>query len=63
MRGSPDDDGRRYVLTGPDTDRNDASPTTVQGSAELARRLAEANRNGAGVAFRRIEADTSPTDR
>lgn len=48
------DDGRRYLLAGPD------GVSQVHGSAGLARQLAEAGRVGDCVAFRRIDAATAP---
>ncbi|HZN20622.1 MAG TPA: hypothetical protein VFB84_20920 [Micromonosporaceae bacterium] len=57
------DDGRRYAVTGSPGAAD--QPVTVYGSADLARRLAEGNRLGVGVAFRRLDPDTptSPAGR
>jgi hypothetical protein len=58
------DDGRRYALTGPrgydallDTLRPHADhhTITVHGSADLARRVSEANQLGVCVAWRRLD--------
>ena len=63
-QGPSDDDGRRYALTGPrgvsdflDNLSPDAEHHTiaVYGSADLARRLTEAERLGVCVAFRQLD--------
>jgi hypothetical protein len=45
----PADDGRRYTLAGP------GGTTTVHGSADLARRVGEANRLGECVAWQQLD--------
>ncbi len=66
---SQPDDGRRYALTGPRgvselVDRlnphAEHHTVTVYGSADLARRLQQADRVGVCVAFRRLD---DPADR
>ncbi len=45
----PADDGRRYTLAGPH------GTSTVHGSADLARRVEEANRLGVCVAWQQLD--------
>jgi hypothetical protein len=67
----PAGDGRRYVLVCPrgidpllDNQRPGADhhAITVYGSADLARRVAEAHRLGVCVAWQRLDDDRSATD-
>ena len=53
-----DDDGRRYLVAGLHADR---PAVMVCGSAELARRLVEADRLGDVVAFRQLDGSTAET--
>jgi len=62
------DDGRRYVLTGPrgvDPFGDNLNPNadhhtiTVYGSADLARRINQANRAGVCVAWRQLDQQTA----
>lgn len=65
------DDGRRYALTGPrgvSTFLDNLSPDadhhtiTVYGSADLARRMAEAHERGVSVAFQDVTDSDDDTD-
>ena len=61
--GAPVDDGRRYFLTGPrgvsraldNLSETETHTIAVYGSADLARRLAEADELGVAVAFREVD--------